>query len=161
MPSELKRCFGRRFSHLGRKNVSFARSSLAMEQGRQYADAVKNLMKEGATMRGSVSMRGQFMTPDAIRLLILALFVYLLFCHPFRNKLYLPLSCGFVSVVFAFVDAAVGQHWTTVAVVVCFGFFIVSFPLQNLVIWNRRQKEETRGQGAEAHRGKKGRRKKK
>ncbi len=112
-------------------------------------------------MRGSISMRGQFVTPDAVRLLILALFVCFLFCHPFRKKMYLPLIFGFASVVFAFVDAAVGQHWTSVVLMICFLFFTGSIPLQNLVIWKRQQKEEMRGHGAEVRRGKKRRKSRK
>ena len=89
-------------------------------------------------------MRGQFMTHGALRLLIVVLFVYLLFCHPFRKKLYVPLFFGFAGASLAIVDAVVDRQWTFIAMGACFLVLFISLAVQHLAMQNKRRKEETR-----------------
>ena len=95
-------------------------------------------------------MRGQFMTPGALRLLNFAVFVCVLSCHPIRNKMYIPLFFAFAGIVFTFVDAAWEKEWANIATGACGFAYFVSLCIQNAVMDGRKRKEQMSG-------GKKGR----
>ena len=86
-------------------------------------------------------MRGQFMTAGASRLLDVALFIYILSCHPIRNKLYVPLFFAFAGIIFTIIDAAEGRDWTSTAEMVCVLAYIVSLCIQNAVMDSRRRRK--------------------
>ncbi len=90
-------------------------------------------------------MRGQFMTAGAMRLLDVVLFIYILSCHPIRNKMYVPLFFAFAGIVFAIIDAAWGQEWANIATGACGFAYIVSLCIQNAVMDSRKRKEEISG----------------
>ena len=89
-------------------------------------------------------MRGQFVTPGAIRLLTVALFVCVLSCHPIRNKMYVPLILAFWGVVLAIIDAAEEQNWTSAAILACCFVYLAALCIQNAVIDSKKRKEEAR-----------------
>ena len=86
-------------------------------------------------------MRGQFMTAGASRLPDVALFIYILSCHPIRNKMYVPLFFAFAGVVFSIADAAEGKDWTSTAEMACALVYIVSLCIQNAVMDSRRRRK--------------------
>ena len=88
-------------------------------------------------------MRGQFMTPGALRLLHFALFVCVLSNHPIRNKMYAPLILAFWGVIFAIIDATGGQDWTATAMLVCCFAFLMPRCIQNAVIASKKRREKT------------------
>jgi len=86
-------------------------------------------------------MRGSFATPGTWHLLIIAFYIVLFFCHPIRNKLYVPLIFGTASVILVFVHAAVGERWAITAAGSCWVVCFSALGIQQSILQNRRRKE--------------------
>ncbi len=86
-------------------------------------------------------MRGSFTTPGTWHLLIIAFYIVLFFCHPIRNKLYVPLIFGTASVILVFVHAAVGERWAITTAGCCWIVCFSALGIQQAILQNRRRRE--------------------
>ena len=86
-------------------------------------------------------MRGGFATPETWHLLIIACYIVLFFCHPMRNKLYVPLFFGTASVILVFVHASTGENWANMAAGSCWIICFSALAIQQAILQNRRRKE--------------------
>ena len=86
-------------------------------------------------------MRGSFATPGTWHLLIIACYIVLFFCHPMRNKLYVPLIFGTGSVILVFVHASTGENWANMAAGSCWIICFSALAIQQAILQNRRRKE--------------------
>ena len=102
-------------------------------------------------------MRGSLATPGTWHLLIIAFYIVLFFCHPIRNKLYVPLIFGTASVILVLVHAAVGERWAITTAGVCWIVCFAALAIQQSILQNRRRREFLALQ-AEAERDRKKRR---
>ncbi len=86
-------------------------------------------------------MRGAFATAGSFRLLMAVFGLALLcFCHPIRNKLYIPLLLCVLCIAFVTVNAATDQDWAFIAAAICWILAFISLGVQQFVIQQRNRK---------------------
>ena len=86
-------------------------------------------------------MRGAFATDGSFRLLMaVSALALLCFCHPIRNKLYIPLFVCVLSMAFVAVNAVTKQNWAFTAAEICWLLVIISLGFQQFVIQERHRK---------------------
>ena len=89
-------------------------------------------------------MRGQFATIGGFRLLTILLSSLIFFCHPIKNRLYIPMALSSLTIAFAFVGAAVSQDWSDTVLLICWIASYIAFFVQKTRIENRLRREEAK-----------------
>ena len=86
-------------------------------------------------------MRGFFATSGSFRVLMIVFNAAMLcFCHPFRNKLYIPLFLGAFCTAFVIVSAVTEQKWAYTAAYICWIAEFAALGVQEMMIQQRRRK---------------------